>query len=104
MHDAPGDLIGNSQMRSRFTQKEKQQILKEGRLKDGVKEVCVRHGISISTFYRWKAASALKHPHVRDHIRLLELENRQLKHKVAELSLDYNSLRSALVNERSSEC
>ena len=38
------------------------------------------------------------------HIYELEEENRRLKQTIAELSLDYNSLRAALVKESRSEC
>jgi hypothetical protein len=34
----------------------------------------------------------------------LENENRRLKRKIAELSLDYNTLRAALITEAKREC
>lgn len=91
-------------MRSRFSEQKKQQILKEGSFEGRVKDVCQKYGISASTFYRWKARQGL---HAMDpilHMKSLQLENRRLKHRVAELSLDYNILRSALVSDRESEC
>ena len=91
-------------MRSRFTEQKKQQILKEGGSKVGVKDVCRKYGISASTFYRWKATQGYQITDPILHMKSLQLENRRLKHRVAELSLDYNILRSALVSDRESEC
>lgn len=91
-------------MRSRFTDQKKQQILKEGRAKGGIKRVCRKYGISVSTFYRWKALLGAHESDPILHLRSLQLENRRLKHRVAELSLDYTILRSALINDRENEC
>lgn len=91
-------------MLSRFTHDKKLQILKEGSTEGGIKRVCKKYRISASTYYRWRAKhlSTTQDPVL--HLRSLLLENRRLKHRVAELSLDYTILRSALVNDRGSEC
>ncbi|WHZ21328.1 MAG: hypothetical protein OJF47_000440 [Nitrospira sp.] len=90
-------------MLSRFTEEKQIQILKEGRV-EGIGRVCRKYRISVSTFYRWRAKHvAITLDPVR-YLRSLQLENRRLKHRVAELSLDYTVLRSALVNDRGSEC
>ncbi len=91
-------------MISRFTEEKKRQILKEGRSKGGIQHVCRKYGISISTFYRWRAKQGSRVVDPALHLRSLQIENRRLKHRVAELSLDYNILRSALISDRGSEC
>ncbi|MCC6967743.1 MAG: transposase [Nitrospira sp.] len=91
-------------MRSQFTDQRKQQILKEGRSKGGIEHVCRKYGISMSTFYRWRAKLGGQETDPTVHLRSLQLENRRLKHRVAELSLDYTILRSALINDRGNEC
>lgn len=91
-------------MRSRFTDKEKQQILKEGRSKGAIERVCKKYDISVSTFYRWRSRVGVQGTDPILHLRSLQLENRRLKHRVAELSLDYTILRSALINDRENEC
>jgi putative transposase len=75
-----------------------------GDLEDGltVRGACRRHHLSTHTFYRWKKTMSGKSPMER--LRFLECENRRLKHRMAELSLDYHALRSALVNEPGREC
>jgi putative transposase len=91
-------------MISRFTDKEKRKILKEGSAGGRIATICKKYCISLSTFYRWKARQSSEPMDYATHVRFLEEENRRLKHRVAELYLDYNSLRSALVSERGSEC
>ncbi|HNP83598.1 MAG TPA: transposase [Nitrospira sp.] len=88
--------------RSRFTNDERQRILAAG-TNSTVKAVCKEYGISLSTFYRWRASLAV---HKEDGARLdhLESENRRLKRQVAELWLDYTSLRNALINGKGREC
>lgn len=89
--------------RSQFTSDERQRILAAG-THSTVKVVCKEYGISLSTFYRWRASLVA---HKRDEgARLdhLESENRRLKRQVAELWLDYTSLRNALINGKGREC
>ncbi len=91
-------------MLSRFTEEKKLQILKEGSTGSEIKRVCKKYRITASTFYRWRAKHVTKTLDPVHHLRSLQLENRRLKHRVAELSLDYTILRSALVNDQGSEC
>lgn len=91
-------------MLSRFTEEKKLQILREESTEGGIKRVCKKYGISESTFYRWRARYVSKPLDPLLRLRFLQLENQRLKHRVAELSLDYNILRSALISDRGSEC
>jgi predicted ribosome quality control (RQC) complex YloA/Tae2 family protein len=67
-----------------------------------MKQLCKRYGISKRTVNRWLikfvgSNKTKKTGRLSDLINDLERENKQLKNKVAELWIDYNSLRSALV-------
>jgi putative transposase len=64
-----------------------------------VTDVSRKYGISKSTIYRWKTKMADDKSLASERVRLLEIENRRLKNKFAELVLDYTSLRAALVKE-----
>lgn len=90
--------------KSRFSPDEIRAVLLElesGRL---VKDVSRQHGISKQTLYRWRAQYAEKTQAMGNRIRWLEIENRRLKVQVAELWLDYQSLRTALVTDVNREC
>ncbi len=91
--------------KSQFTDDQIREILNSVGGQDTIQSVCRRQGISRTTFYRWRAKArsyddALQAKRLLD----LELENGQLKRQVAELLLDYNALRVALVNEASPAC
>jgi hypothetical protein len=59
----------------------------------------------LSTFYRWRASVAAHKSEEGDtRLNHLESENRRLKRQVAELWLDYTSLRNALINGKGREC
>lgn len=68
-------------------------ILKEAEVGVPVGDLCRQHGISHSTFYKWKAkyggldASALRR------LKELEDENRKLKQMYANLSLEHQVLK-----------
>lgn len=88
----------------RRSQEEIARILREVANGDSPATVCRRHGISLATYYRWQAKARVHLPAPGDRLRTLESENRRLKQKVAELSLDYHALRVALVQDRDMEC
>lgn len=79
--------------KSRFTDEQIIGILAEvaGGGKPGT--VCRRHGITETTFYRWKAKfGALQIPEAR-RLRALEEENRRLKRLVADQALNIQVLK-----------
>jgi len=82
--------------RSHFSDDQIKSILGEveGGLKPGI--VCQSHGISVQTFYRWKALFGNHSGMIVVRLRNLELENRRLKQTVAELSLDIRTLKFAI--------
>ena len=82
--------------RTRFTEAQIVKILKlqENGLK--VIEICLQHGISEQTFYRWKKKfGSLGTPEIRE-LRQLRDENKKLKHLVADLILDRRILQESL--------
>jgi putative transposase len=65
---------------------------------NGVKtaEICRQHGIAEQTLYRWKAKYGGLEASDTKKLKLLEDENRKLKHVVAELTLDNRALKDVL--------
>jgi len=90
----------------RFTHDQITAIVLE--LRDGraAREVSRRYGVSLSTLYRWRS----KFTNVRQptddkgRLRSLEDENRRLKRQFAELTLDYATLRAALIRDVRGDC
>lgn len=78
--------------KSRFTETQIVNILKEAEAGLTVEELSRKHGFGKSTFYKWKAqyggmdVSALKR------LKELEEENRKLKEMYADLSLEHKVL------------
>jgi putative transposase len=79
--------------KSRFTESQIASILKEYEANGKTSEICRRHGIHANTLRNWKAKYGGMA--VSDIVRLkqLEDENRRLKVKVADLTLDNDALR-----------
>jgi putative transposase len=68
-------------------------------------EVSRRYGISVSTLYRWRSKFAHeRHPDEKERLRSLEDEHRRLKKQFAELTLDYATLRAALIRDVRGDC
>ena len=82
--------------RSRFSDEEIENILREvdGGLKPIV--VCQSHGISVQTLYRWKTLFKNHGGMIVVRLRNLELDNRRLKQTVADLTLDIRTLKFAI--------
>jgi len=60
----------------------------------GTAELCRKYGIAINTLYRWKAKYGDMTVSDARKLKELEDENRQLKHIVAELTLDNRALKA----------
>ena len=79
--------------KTRFSETQIVNILKEAEAGIAVGELRRKHGFSKSAFYKWKAkysgmdASALKR------LKELEEENRRLKQMYADLSLEHQALK-----------
>jgi putative transposase len=61
-----------------------------------VEDVCRRMGVSKVTFYRWKAKFSGMQVSDAKRLRLLEEENRRLKHMVADQALDIQALKAVV--------
>ena len=82
--------------RSRFTEEQMIQILKEAEAGAKVKDLVRKHGISEHTFYRWKSKYGGMGLSEAWRLKSLEDENRRLKRAVADLTLDNQALKEAL--------
>ena len=68
-------------------------ILKESEAGMKTSELCRKHGISETTFYKWKDKFSGMTVSDARRLRGLEDENRKLKHIVADLTLDVRALK-----------
>ena len=73
---------------SRFTAEQVVAILQEATAGAQVRELCRRHGITETTFYRWRRQYGGLQVSEAKRLKALEEENRRLKRLVAEQALD----------------
>jgi putative transposase len=73
---------------TRFTAEQIVGILHEAVAGGVVRELCRKHGITETTFYRWRRQYGGLQVNETKRLKALEEENRRLKKLVAELSLD----------------
>jgi putative transposase len=73
---------------TRFTAEQIVGILHEAAAGGVVRELCRKHGITETTFYRWRRQYGGLQVNETKRLKALEEENRRLKKLVAELSLD----------------
>ncbi|PJE78803.1 hypothetical protein CI610_02238 [invertebrate metagenome] len=86
--------------KSRYSETQIVKILKEveaGRL---VKEVCREYGISDATYYNWKAKYGGMDASDIKRLKDLEEENRRLKQRFADLSMDHRILKDIVEKKR----
>lgn len=85
--------------KSRFTESQIVQILKEVEGGRKVKEVCREHSISDATYYQWKSKyGGMEAADVR-RLKELEDENRRLKQMYAYTSLDNRALKDVIAKK-----
>ena len=73
-------------------------ILREAEAGTGVMEICRKHGMSNTTFYKWRAKYGGMDVSEARRLKQLEDENRRLKRLVADQALDIQMLKA--VNEK----
>jgi putative transposase len=82
--------------RSRFTEEQIIGVLKEAEAGVKVADLLRKHGISEQTLYRWKAKFGGMTVSEARRLKVLEEENRRLKHLVADLTLDNQALKAVV--------
>jgi putative transposase len=80
----------------RFTEEQIIGVLKEHEAGAKPDELCRRHGISGTTFYKWKAKFVGLEASDAKRLRALEDENRRLKKLLAEQMLDNAALKDLI--------
>jgi len=85
--------------KSRFNEEQIIGILKESEAGVETGELCRRHGITRASFYRWKEKYGGLELREGKRLKQLEDENRQLKHVVAELTLDNRALKAVVAKK-----
>lgn len=72
------------------------QVLNEAQAGATIEETCRRHGISVTTYYKWKRKFGGMQVSEARRLRELESENQKLKKLVAEQALDCMVLKDLL--------
>jgi putative transposase len=80
----------------RFKEEQIIAVLKEAEAGTSVADLCRKYGICDGTFYNWKAKYGGLTVNEARRVRLLEDENRRLKHIVAEQALEIQALKSVV--------
>ena len=80
----------------RFSEEQIIGILKEGEAGANIGELCRRQEISKESYYRWKAKYGGLAVNEARRLRQIEEENHRLKHRVADLTLDKQTLQELL--------
>ncbi len=79
--------------KSRFSEHQIVQILKQADAGMKTADICRQYGISETTYYNWKAKYGGMESSDIKRLRELEAENQRLKRMYAELSLDHQILK-----------
>jgi len=82
--------------KSRFSEEQIIGVLREVEAGAKIREVARRHGISEQTFHRWKGKYGGLDVNEARRLKILEDENRRLKHLVADLTLDNQALKAVV--------
>jgi putative transposase len=80
-------------MRKRFTEEQIVAVLNEHEAGGTIRELCRRHGITETTFHRWRAKYGGLQVSDARRLKALEDENRRLKKLVADQALDIAMLK-----------
>jgi putative transposase len=81
---------------SRFTDSQIMAILKQAEAGMPAPELCREHGISIASFYKWRAKYGGMDASLMSRVKELEAENARLKKMYAEVQLQADVLKEVL--------
>ncbi len=81
---------------TRFTDRQIMAILKQAEAGMPAPELCREHGISIASFYKWRAKYGSMDASMMSRVKELELENARLKKMFAEVQLQADVLKEVL--------
>ena len=81
---------------SRFTDSQIMAILKQAEAGMPAPELCREHGISIPSFYKWRAKYGGMDASLMSRVKELEAENARLKKMYAEVQLQADVLKEVL--------
>ena len=82
--------------KTRFTEARIMGVLRQAEGGVPVAELCREHGISSTSFYKWRAKYGGMDVSMMSQMKSLEEENRRLKRMFADLSMQADLLREAL--------
>ena len=82
--------------KSRFTEEQIIKMLKEHAAGLSAGDLCLKHGISDATFYKWRSRYNGMEVSEARKLKALEEENRKLKKLLAESMLDVSTLKEML--------
>ena len=82
--------------KSKYSEAQIMNILKEGQNGGTVSELCRRHGISDATFYSWRSKYGGMDASMISELKALQEENRRLKKMYAEVQLQKEILTEAM--------
>ena len=85
--------------KSRFTDSQIMQILKQAEAGVSAPELCREHGMSSATFYKWPAKYGGMDASMMSRLKELEDENRRLKKMYAEVQLQADVLKEAMAKK-----
>ncbi|CAA0114060.1 Uncharacterised protein [Halioglobus japonicus] len=85
--------------KSRFTESQIVQILKEADAGMLVKDVCRKHGISSPTYYSWKSKYGGMEASELKRVKEVEAENAKLKRMYADLALENAAMKELITKK-----
>ena len=74
-------------------------VLKESEAGAETKELCRRHGITVTTFYRWKSKYGGMEASDLKRVKELEAENARLKRLYADLALENAAMKDLIAKK-----
>jgi len=85
--------------KTRFTESQIFNILKQAESGISATDICREHGISAATFYKWRAKYSGMDNSMMKRLRELEDENHRLKRMYANAAMDNEVLKEALTKK-----